>query len=304
MGTPPTSPGFSSFTGRAEQRPPLVAIVGGGTMGQAILRGAFDSKLLAPFEVVVIDPDAGKRRQFESWNVQTAASIGEGVRRLAAPAGTSDEWVAAGSGTVLLAVKPQSLGEVAREIGPELARVGRPVISILAGTPIAKLRVALGQGFTIVRAMPNTPARVRKGMTAICAESGVRVEETQFAYDLFASLGEVVRIREELMDAFTAVAGSGPAYLFYLAESLLGAAMELGFDRITADRMVRQTILGSSALLTDSSETPGALRAAVTSKGGTTEAAVEVLDGAGVGEIFVRAVRAGRDRGLAISKEV
>lgn len=225
----------------------------------------------------------------------------------------SDSGLAAHGGQILLAIKPQSLPEAAAALRPAIDErsrdFGPPVVmSILAGTPTSTLRAALAApdtdpaGLPVVRIMPNTPARLRKSMTAISAAEGVTASHAQFAFDLFSSLGEVVKIREELMDAFTALAGSGPAYVFYLAEAMMRAAGEVGFDRITADRVVRQTIAGAAALLTESSEPPEALRQAVTSKGGTTEAACAALDARGVMDAISAAIQAGRDRGRELAR--
>lgn len=288
----------------------LLAIIGGGNMARAIILGALDARLLSPGEIVVVEPDASKRSTFAAWGVAAVADHHDALARLAPvptdlPGGLSGARVAEGlgalGGQVVLAVKPQSLGDVARVIGPALAASPRVVVSILAGTPIATLAAAFA-GCPIVRAMPNTPARLRKGMTALSAAPGTTPAHSALAYDLFASLGEVVRIDERLMDAYTALAGSGPAYVFYLAEALLSAAAEAGFDRITADRVVRQTLAGSAALLGESSEPPEALRAAVTSKGGTTEAAIGVLESRQVRRALVDAVLAGRDRGAELAR--
>jgi pyrroline-5-carboxylate reductase len=289
----------------------LLAIIGGGNMARAIVLGALDAKLLAPFELVVVDPDPAKRAAFASWGVGASASIAEALAALVPPrprtfAAQHDPFdtasdLAAHGGQVLLAVKPQSLDDVARELGPLLARQERVVISILAGTSTARLRDALGiADLPVVRAMPNTPARLRKGMTALATPASLPGSQAQFAYDLFASLGEVIRIDESLMNAFTALAGSGPAYVFYLAESLLDAAQHVGFDRITADRIVRQTLAGASALLAESHDPPAALRAAVTSKGGTTQAACDTLDARAVRAAIIDAVTAARDRGATL----
>lgn len=282
-------------------------------MAKAIVLGAIESKLLAPFEMLVVEKDAAKRKQFASWGLGAFATAAEALERLMpaqprAARGEEDPFdsrsgLAAAGGQVLLAVKPQSLGEVAGGLGPLLRERPRVVMSILAGTPIGKLHAALGvEALPVIRLMPNTPARLRKGMTAMSAGPGVSGAEAQFAYDLFVSLGEVVKIDESLMDAYTALAGSGPAYVFYLAEAMLAAAQEVGFDRITADRIVRQTIGGSAALLNDSSEPPSGLRAAVTSKGGTTEAACRVLDERGVMRAVAEAIAAGRDRGVELGR--
>ncbi len=202
---------------------------------------------------------------------------------------------------VLLAVKPQMLPTLADEIrgviGPRI------VISILAGTPGSKIRERLGPAVSVVRAMPNLPATIRQGTTAICLSDGASPGDDDLARSLFAAVGQVViTIEEAMMDAFTAVAGSGPAYVFYLAEAMTRAAVDVGFDETTAVKIVRETIAGSAALLGQSFDNPAALRAAVTSKGGTTAAATQVLDQANVIDTFRRAITAARDRGSELSQ--
>lgn len=284
----------------------LLGIIGGGNMGRAIVLGAIDAKLLAPPEIIVCEPDAAKRDVIARWGVGTCATIEQLVERLVPPpaglASRGGEFahMASFGGQVLLAVKPQSLGDVSAKLRPLLETTPRVVISVLAGTPTGKIASSLGDQIPVIRVMPNTPARLRKGMSAMCVGAGAAPTHGTLAYDLFASVGEVVKIDESLMDAFTALSGSGPAYLFYLAEAMIAAATEVGFDRISADRIVRQTLAGAAALLGDSSEPPETLRAAVTSKGGTTEAACAVLDRERVREAVVAAIVAGRDRGRAL----
>jgi pyrroline-5-carboxylate reductase len=204
-------------------------------------------------------------------------------------------------GQLLLAVKPQALAPVAAQFRPLLKGERRVVISILAGTPTGKVRELLGDSVAVVRAMPNTPAQVRKGTTAIAAGSGTKDGDTDLAVALFTGLGRVVEIDELLMDAFTAVGGSGPAYIFYLAEAMTKAAVEIGFDRDTAGWIVRWTIAGAAALLDATDQPPELLRAAVTSKGGTTAAAATILDDAKVLDTFVKAITAARDRGRELA---
>ncbi len=290
----------------SHHKPCLLAIIGGGNMGRAIVLGALDAKLMAPGEIVVCEPDSAKRDAMRGWGVQLTADHGEAMHRLVPVPGTLSEirdsyGLAACGGQVLLAVKPQMLGQVAEQLRSHLEQSPRVVISILAGTPTAKIAGALGGNCPIVRVMPNTPARLRKSMTALSRGATANAAHESLAYDLFASIGEVIRINESLMDAFTALSGSGPAYVFYLAEAMVKAAQEVGFDRITADRVVRQTIAGAAGLLMDSNEPPEALRAAVTSRGGTTEAAVGELERSGVIDAVVRAVVAGRDRGRELA---
>ncbi len=270
-----------------------LVIIGGGNMARAIARGAIDARVVHASDVVVCEPDEAKRREFEKWGVRATASHTEALQSLGA------------EGQVLLAVKPQMLGMVAEQVRGHwpVRDAGVVVISVLAGAPTTKIREALGNGVRVVRAMPNLAASIRQSATALCVGAGASAGDEDFAAKLCTGIGQlVVRIDESLMDAFTAVAASGPAYVFYLAEAMMKAAVELGFDAGTADRVVRETIVGAAALMAESFEAPGALRAAVTSKGGTTEAAARVLDGRGVMEAIVAALTAARDRGAELSK--
>jgi pyrroline-5-carboxylate reductase len=194
----------------------------------------------------------------------------------------------------MLAVKPQVFDVVAPALH---ARVDhRVVMSIMAGVGTERIGRALGD-VRVIRLMPNTPARVGKGITAICLGAGARPGDDALARSIFEAVGVVEPIDESLMNAFTAIAGSGPAYVFYLAEAMTRAGVAIGFDESTAARIVRATIAGAGALLDASDEDPGALRAAVTSKGGTTAAAIGMLDERDVMDAVVEAGRAARDRG-------
>lgn len=274
------------------ERTPL-AVIGGGNMARAILGGASEAGLVRG-RCVVAEPVEDKRADFELAVPSAAEAIAWVREREPAP----------GAGQVLLAVKPQMLDAVAGEIAPVLAGEdpGRVVITILAGTPSAKVRAALGGTARVVRAMPNTPARIGRGITAVCLGDGARQGDDAFAKLLFAGVGRVVDLPESLLDAFTAVAGSGPAYVFYLVEAMVEAACELGFEREQATAIVRETVSGAGELMRSSPEAPRALRAAVTSKGGTTAAATEVLDQAGVMDHVIRAIHAARHRGTELAK--
>lgn len=284
-------------------------VIGGGVMGRAIVEGGLRAGVLRAGEVGVVEPEAPRRRGMESLGVETWSGI-EAVR-----------WSGGGDVTVLLCTKPQMFEGVAASLRAALG--GRPaersaadsagaaplVVSIMAGVRSATIAEQLRPvAVRVVRAMPNTPARVGQGVTGVCAGPGAMAGDVQRATRLFEALGPVVvPIDESLMDAFTAVAGSGPAYLFYLAEAMERAAMEIGFEAGVARVVVAQTLRGAAALLASAGDgatatnAPEALRAAVTSKGGTTAAAVRALEEAGVGEAWVRAIRAARDRGRELA---
>ncbi len=272
-----------------------IAVVGGGNMAQSIVRGAIDAGVLDPRAVTVAEPESSKRDALRLWGVRVAKDSAE------LGAWLTQAELAPGEGQVLLAVKPQSLDEVAGQLRHTLGPARRVVISILAGTPTEKIRAALGPQVGVVRIMPNLPVRIRKSTTAIALGAGAEEGDDQRAQEIFSAIGRVVSIDESLMDAFTAVGGSGPAYLFYLAEAMIKAAMDVGFDRDTAEWTVRWTLAGAGALLDATDQPAETLRTAVTSKGGTTAAAIAVLDDARVIDAFIRAIRAARDRGRELA---
>lgn len=272
-----------------------LALVGGGNMAQAIVRGGLDAGVLHPHRVAVAEPDSGKRDAFRAWGVRAVKTPEELVGWL------TEAEAQPGLGQVLLATKPQSLPEVGAQFAPLLGPGRRVVVSILAGTPSARVQAALGGEAAVVRVMSNTPAQVRRGTTAVCLGAGGQDGDEDLSMEVFSALGRVVRIDEPLMDAFTAIAGSGPAYVYYIAEAMIKGAMELGFDRDTAMWIVRWTIAGAGALLDATDQPPETLRAAVTSKGGTTAAAAAVFDECKLKDCIVRAVKAARDRGRELA---
>lgn len=266
---------------------PALLVIGGGNMGRAIVQRAVQAETLDPARVVVVDPEPARHEPFAAIGLACARTLEAGLAALA-------PLEAAEPALVLLAVKPQMLPEVAAQAGGRLR--GRAVLSILAGTTTARLADALAA--RPVRLMPNTPAQVGRGITAICGGDGATEADLAAARRLFESVGRVIDLPEDLLDAFTAVAGSGPAYVFLLAEGLAAGAEAAGFDRQTALRLVRATISGAAALMEAEPETePAELRARVTSKGGTTAAAVGVLEDRAVRDALRDAVLAARDRG-------
>lgn len=272
--------------------PPVpLLVIGGGAMAQAILRGALDAGALDPGRIVVCDPDATKHDALRALGVRVEHA-------------TASAMDAAHPGAVmLLCVKPQMLATVAEEIGAR--RFDGLAVSILAGARSHRVREALGGTARVVRVMPNTPAQLRMGVSAVALGAGATPEDADLAASLFAAVGAVVRIDEGMMDAFTALAGSGPAYVFYLAGAMQRAALEMGFDATQGDEIVRATIEGAAALLArDRGVTADELRARVTSRKGTTQAATDAMDEAGVMDAIVRAVLAARDRGAALSEQV
>ena len=273
--------------------PPL-AVVGGGNMASAVLFGAAERGTVDLDRCVVAEPDPERRGRFPRHVASPQALMPAVLEHETTPGETA----------LFLAVKPQKLAEVARELRPALLDDAgdRLVLSILAGVSSARVREALGGRVRVVRVMPNTPARVCCAMTAICAGAGARDGDEAPAEALFGAIGRTIRLEEELFDAYTAVAGSGPAYVFYLAEAMRAAAAELGIGSQDATAIVTQTLKGAAALLESSQESPEALRREVTSPGGVTAAVTDTFDERHVAQAISDGIRAGRNRARELGR--
>lgn len=257
-----------------------IVLIGGGNMGSALL-GGLVSAGRDPLSIVVVELDAAKRAALES---------GFGVR-------TSADLVG-GNGAVI-AVKPGDAVDVCAKV----AALGTPrILSIAAGISAGTLQEAAGNSSVVVRAMPNTPALVGEGATAITGSDRCGDADLEWAEGILRAVGLVVRVPESQMDAVTAVAGSGPGYLFLFAEALLAAAIEEGLPAETADALVRQLFKGAGALLASSDESPATLRERVTSPNGTTFAGLSVFESEGLRATVHKAVRAAAARSLEMGK--
>jgi pyrroline-5-carboxylate reductase len=202
----------------------------------------------------------------------------------------ANETAAAGAGIVISGVKPVGTADLLRRIGPALGP-DAVVVSLAVGTPIAALEAALPEGAQVVRAMPNTPVRVRRGVTGLARGSAVTDAGFAAVQELFGLLGEVVVLDDDRIDLLSTISGSGPAYVYLLLERFADAAVGLGFDRQDAERAVAETFSGALALLDATGESPAALRRGVTSPNGTTAAAVAVFEERDLGGIIADALR-------------
>jgi len=258
--------------------------IGGGNMASALIGGMVaKGRPLADFRIVEPHPEARSR----------LAGAYPGAALFAAACAEA----IAGAGIVVLAVKPQQMRAAAGALAPFIAGARPPVIlTIAAGIRIADLARWLGGAVPIVRAMPNTPALVGEGATAIAPAVGCAAATLAWARGLMESVGRVVEVDERLMDAVTGVSGSGPAYIYMLAEALIDAAVAEGLAPADADALGGQLPVGAAALWARDDSSPAALRHRVTSPGGTTAAALDVLERAGFREIVARAVRAATAR--------
>lgn len=266
---------------------PKVVFLGAGNMAEALVRGLIDGWVCAAADLAVTDVRPERLQYFQS---------AFGV------AGRNDNPAAAAEAEVIfLAVKPQQLREVLAAIAPRLQPAAL-VISIAAGVRCATMESLLGSGARVVRAMPNTPALVGAGVTAICAGAHATAADLDVAERLLRAVGVVVRVEEPAMDAVTAVSGSGPAYVFYFMEALLDGARKLGLPAELARQLVYGTVAGAAKLAQQSPEEPGILRERVTSKGGTTAAALDVVRARQVAEAWVEAVGAAQRRSVELSR--
>jgi pyrroline-5-carboxylate reductase len=266
-----------------------IAFVGGGNMATSLIGGML-ARGTAAADIAVADPDASQRERLERhFGVTTVSAATAAV---------------AGAGTIVLAVKPQQMAEVSRSIAAQAQASGALVISIAAGIRLADLARWLGPGVPLIRTMPNRPALIGAGITALYAGPDVSAAARQTAEAILAACGPTVWVPDEgQIDVVTAVSGSGPAYFFLLIESLEAAAIELGLDPVTARKLAVETARGAGLMAAAATETPAELRQQVTSKGGTTAAALEVLEAAGVRGIFAAAVAAGARRSTALAAE-
>lgn len=255
---------------------PRLAVVGGGRMGEALVAGLLEAGWGPPTEIVLVEKVEARRAAL--------------VQRFDGVAVEAEPVPAQGA---VLAVKPEDVEPACR--GLTVAGVGR-VLSIAAGVRLADLEAWLGGDVPVVRAMPNTPALVGEGAAAVAGGRRAGPEDLEWAEGVLSAVGMVVRVPEHLLDAVTGLSGSGPAYVFLVAEALIEAGVLNGLSRESSSALVVQTLLGSARLLAESGRGPEELRAGVTSPGGTTAEGLRVLESRAVRSAFLEAVHAAAER--------
>ena len=270
-------------------------VIGGGRMGEALVGGLLAAGALPPASVAVVEADAGRRDA-----LQAPGGLAGRTPDLRVAATVAEAAPAAGFGAVL-AVKP---ADVAAACTAVAAAGPARVLSIAAGVTLASVRAALGGGApsghggapAVLRAMPNTPALVGAGAAGLAAGEGAGPDDVAWAEGILAAVGTVVRVSEGQLDAVTGLSGSGPAYAFLVAEALIDAGVLVGLPRPVAEALTAQTLLGAARMLLERGEGPAALRAAVTSPGGTTAAGLRALEDRGTRAAFMAAVAAATER--------
>ena len=256
-------------------------MVGVGNMGSAVLSGVLDAGLVPAAEVGVVDLAPERRAEFAKLGCQVS----------------EDLKTVAGAKTTVLAVKPWLVAEVASGLGSTQERV----VSVMAGVSASTLHRVFGGGCRVVRTMPNTPCLLRQGVTGIAAGPGSTPEDVEYVARMFRELGGVVEVDESLLDAVTAVSGSGPAWFFRFVEALEKAAVDLDLPPVDAATLVRSTAAGAGQMMQGES-TPSTLRERVTTPGGTTAAGLDVFDRA-LDALVREALTAARDRAAELGRQ-
>lgn len=259
-----------------------IAFIGAGNMGEALIRGILASELFPYEDIIASEPREERREEIsQELRVNVTSDNREAVRF---------------ADIVILSIKPQILNPVLDEISDSL-QPNQLLISILAGVSTRRLEEKLREHIPVVRVMPNTPALIQAGVAAICQGRFAREEHLKQVEKILGAVGRVVRLPEEMMNAVTAVSGSGPAYVFLFTEALSEAAQKLGIEKKLADVLAIETVVGAGKLMEETGQYPSVLREKVTSPGGTTEAALKVLKERSFKSIIGEAVQAACRRG-------
>jgi pyrroline-5-carboxylate reductase len=259
----------------------IVGFIGAGNMGEALIKGLIEANLVPATSIHATDVRLERLKELDrQFGIQVSSDNADLVRH---------------SDIVILAVKPQIMDSVLKEIAPAVTRK-KLLISIAAGVSTAKIRTVLHKDARLIRVMPNTPALVLEGVTAIAKADGLEPDDLDTAGEIFSAVGRVVVLDETQMDAVTGLSGSGPAYVAIVIESLADGGVRMGLDRITAMTLATQTVLGAAKLLLETGLHPGALKDMVSSPGGTSIAGIAALEEGGIRTTFIKAVERATER--------
>ncbi len=256
-----------------------LGFLGGGNMSQAILKGLLSATVINPKEIIVSDVDAKKLNSLKKdFKINTTLNNRDVVKN---------------SDVIIISVKPQIVDEALRETS-DLAQGKKLFVSVAAGVPIAKITNLLSgkqqKKLAVARTMPNTPALVLQGATAISFSDHVKKNDRRIVHQIFEAIGKTVVVEEDKLDAVTGLSGSGPAYIFTMMEALSDAGVKMGLSRDVANKLTFQTVLGSAQLALESGKHPGQLKDMVTSPGGTTIYGIHALEAGGIRNALIDAV--------------
>jgi pyrroline-5-carboxylate reductase len=261
-----------------------IAFIGAGNMAEALIRGLLDSRTVAPSQIVAADVSEERLMFFErKFDIRVTGNNAQA-------AGVAD--------VVILAVKPQQVSAALTTFRPKPAAL---IISIAAGISTGRIEKEIGGKAHVIRVMPNTPALIGAGAAALCRGLHATDSDLQTAETILGAVGITVRTDERFLDAITALSGSGPAYVFRVTEAMIEAGITAGLDPAVARKLAIQTMYGAAKLMHDSGEEPAELRRKVTSPGGTTEAALKVMNDRQLAEMFVEAIAAAAQRSRELS---
>lgn len=264
-----------------------IGIVGGGQMGEALVRGMLDAGILNSENVMVVEPDGGRRVYLrKTYSIRVTEDAAELTKACS---------------IIMFAVKPQIMGKVLEQYH-NLVNEDHLIISIAAGVPIKTIELGLGENVRVIRVMPNTPVLVQEGASALSPNAKVSAEDMEAAMQIFSAVGTCVQVNESLIDSVTGLSGSGPGYVFTFIEAMIDGGVLAGLPRPVAEKLVLQTVYGSAKLAMDSGENPAVLRGKVTSPGGTTIAGIHILEEAGFRGTVMAAVEAATDKSRELGK--
>lgn len=272
--------------GKTAKIPTHLSFLGAGNMAEAIIKGVLGAGLFKPADILASDASEGRLKSIhEKYGVRTTESNREAVRE---------------GGLVILGVKPIAVDPVLAEIRSELKE--RVLISVAAGTPLARLAAGLEREAKIIRAMPNAPALVQSGATVLSPGKGVEAETLSLALRIFGSVGKTWVLEERYLDAVTGLSGSGPAFVFMVIEAMADGGVKSGLSREMALSLAAQTVLGAAQMALQTGEHPARLKDFVASPGGTTISGLHKLEEAGIRAAFISAVEAATRRSEALGK--
>jgi pyrroline-5-carboxylate reductase len=267
--------------------PIRITFIGAGRMATAIVRGLLEKEYYTPEEIAcTCGDDPSGPALAKATGIQFFPDVTPALHQ---------------TETVILACKPQQFTEINAELAE--AASGKLVLSILAGTPLARLSEKFAHARNVVRTMPNTPGQIGAGVTAFAPLRELSEKDVEIVENTLSSLGNFHEVEEEDLDAVTALSGSGPAYVFEFAAALREAGVNCGLDEDLADALAVDTLLGAALLLAESEETPEALRDAVTSPGGTTAAALKVIEEGDLRRLVDQALAAAKARSIELASE-